>query len=118
MALSGKYGKLDIPTIGSDEEERAGMRIAGEGEPSGDPEEIEACPVETIIRIWRHLQHGLQGRSSQDSFLAARPNVDKKIRRRYTNEKTRGIFTNSRLEKGKACADHRLSCVGEERRDV
>jgi hypothetical protein len=59
--------------IGNDEKERAGMRIAREGEPSTDPEEIEACPVETIIRIWRH---GLQGRSSQDSFPPAHSNVD------------------------------------------
>jgi hypothetical protein len=75
MALAGKYGKLDISTIGNDEEERAGMRIAGEGEPAADPEEIEACPVETIIRIWRHLQRDLQGRSSQNSFSAAHSNV-------------------------------------------
>jgi hypothetical protein len=67
--------KLDIPDRGNDEEERAGTGRGREGKPFADPEEIEACPVETIIRIWRH---DLQGGSAQNSFPAARSNVDKK----------------------------------------
>ena len=35
-------------------------------------EEIESCPVETIIQIWRHLRQDLQGRSSQNHLSEAR----------------------------------------------
>jgi hypothetical protein len=43
----------------------------GGGESAGFGE-IEACPVETIIRIWRHLRRDLQGGSSQNRFPIAR----------------------------------------------
>lgn len=75
---------------GSRGEGIAVMEIFEEGRESADPEEIEACPVETIIRIWRH---DLQGGSAQNSLPAARSNVDKK-RRWYTHEKIRGISSN------------------------
>jgi len=47
-----------------------------EGREPADSEEIKACPVETIIRIWRHLQRDLQGGSVQNSFPAAHSNID------------------------------------------
>jgi hypothetical protein len=75
---------------GSRGEGIAVMEIFEEGRESAGSEEIEACPVETIIRIWRH---DLQGGSAQNSFPAARSNVDKK-RRWYTHEKIRGISSN------------------------
>ena len=61
------------PESGEMEEERAWVKIAGQGEPSADLERVEACPVEAIIRSWRQLRRTLQRPSPiQNSLLAIR----------------------------------------------
>jgi hypothetical protein len=53
-------------------EEGDWMKIAEQGELSADPEGIEACPVETIVRTWRQLRRTLQVTSSTHRLLALR----------------------------------------------
>lgn len=57
---------------GSRGEGIAATKIADKGGEFIDSKEIEACPVETIIRIWRQLRGDLRERSPGYSLLSLR----------------------------------------------
>jgi hypothetical protein len=49
-------------------ETAAWMRITGEERPWVEPDEVEQCSVQAIIRIWRHMRRDLGGRAAQTSL--------------------------------------------------
>ena len=59
-------------------EAAAWMRVTGEGGPWVEPDEVEQCSAQAIIRIWRHMRRDLGGRAAQTSLTLCQNKKNRK----------------------------------------